>query len=282
MIYSLSRGMKPMSSEGKNDLELGRVLLLNGYECPTYIIVKNLGADPRCASYGSRYLCVNPVNGVEIVKEAYALEFLKDKKDDRIQTYITDEKIDLDAVLDVWQKAQAAKLIAEAELQKKKDAREAGEKMLPVMFPELKKWVGSGKSRAAIGAGNLKKELAKAFPGIKFSVSSEQYAGGNSIDVDWTDGPTTEQVKKISDRYQECDFDGMTDSTTFRDQIFTETFGGAKYVMEQRCYSDEAYNKVAADLGFPDARMNRQRGRMEGVTYEQDEMIKRETWKRAF
>ena len=41
----------------------------------------------------------------------------------------------------------------------------------------------------------IRQELAKAFPGIKFSVKSKSYSGGSSIDVGWTDGPTPKMVE---------------------------------------------------------------------------------------
>ena len=37
-------------------------------------------------------------------------------------------------------------------------------------------------------------------------------------------------IKAITNKYQYADFDGMTDSTTYRDQVFTDVFGGAKHV----------------------------------------------------
>lgn len=282
MIYSLSRGMKPLSPEGKNDLEIGRILMLNGYDNPRFVIIKNLGVDPRDVCYGARYACVNIEDFTESIKQAYSLEFLRDKKDNRIQMYITDDKVSLDEVLEIWEKAQAAKLVKQAAEQKEKDAREDGLKMLPGMYPDLKPVKDSGRSSPAIGAQNVKKELCKAFPGVKFRVSSSIYSGGSSIDISWTDGPTTDMVKAISDKYQECDFDGMTDSTSYRDQIFTDVFGGAKYVLEQRSCSEAAYNRTAEELGFKGAKMNLKTGGFDELSYEQGEMIKRETRKRVF
>ena len=60
-------------------------------------------------------------------------------------------------------------------------------------------------------------ELAKAFPGIKFSVRSQSYSGGSHINIGWTDGPTTQQVEKITSRFCGRTFDGMDDSTHHHD-----------------------------------------------------------------
>jgi hypothetical protein len=86
----------------------------------------------------------------------------------------------------------------------------------------------------SVGARNLKRELIRAFPGIEFSVKSKSYSGGDSIDVSWELGPTTAAVKAISDKYQECDFNGMEDIEEYRDNLWPEIFGGAKYVSESR------------------------------------------------
>lgn len=53
--------------------------------------------------------------------------------------------------------------------------------------------------------------LKYAFPGVKFSVRSDNYAGGASIRIHWTDGPTKGDVDAIAGRYAGADFDGMQD-----------------------------------------------------------------------
>lgn len=63
----------------------------------------------------------------------------------------------------------------------------------------------------------VRKALKLAFPGQKFSVRSDSYAGGASIAVHWTDGPTTQQVDKVIQVYAGADFDGMIDLKTHND-----------------------------------------------------------------
>jgi len=53
--------------------------------------------------------------------------------------------------------------------------------------------------------------LKKAFPGQKFSVTIDRYAGGSSIDVRWTDGPLTKDVDAVAWAYRGGSFDGMID-----------------------------------------------------------------------
>lgn len=63
----------------------------------------------------------------------------------------------------------------------------------------------------AEAAKMLRPFLKREFPGVKFSVRIDRYAGGSSIDVNWTDGPTVEQVEAISRGFQGARFEGMTD-----------------------------------------------------------------------
>jgi hypothetical protein len=57
----------------------------------------------------------------------------------------------------------------------------------------------------------IRTALKKNFPGIKFSVRSNTYAGGASIDVGWTDGPTGKEVDAVVKLFEGGRFDGMID-----------------------------------------------------------------------
>lgn len=57
----------------------------------------------------------------------------------------------------------------------------------------------------------IRTALKRAFPGFKFSVRSETYAGGASIDVTWTDGPTNALVDPVIKQFCGGRFDGMID-----------------------------------------------------------------------
>jgi hypothetical protein len=128
--------------------------------------------------------------------------------------------------------------------------------------------------------------LKKKFPGVKFSVRSDVYSGGASIDVSWVLGPTTKEVDKVAGQYESADFDGSIDMETRYDHwllpdgsaIFKSGPGtqgsmgyipavdnplpagaipvsfGAHYVQCQRRYADHwrdettLINQVAADM----------------------------------
>lgn len=53
--------------------------------------------------------------------------------------------------------------------------------------------------------------LKNNFPGQKFSVKSQSYSGGSSIDVNYTDGPSSDSVKALVGHLHGCGFDGMID-----------------------------------------------------------------------
>ncbi|HET6494549.1 MAG TPA: LPD29 domain-containing protein [Thermoleophilia bacterium] len=57
----------------------------------------------------------------------------------------------------------------------------------------------------------VRKALKRDFPGVRFTVHSKTYAGGASVDVKWTDGPTTAEVKPLLDSFEGAGFDGMID-----------------------------------------------------------------------
>jgi hypothetical protein len=121
---------------------------------------------------------------------------------------------------------------------KEREAREFEEekKKLPALYPWLFPKEEAGElSEAALAAKNIKVELRRAFPGIKFSVKSSYFSGGSAVDVHWTgEKPTTKEVEEIISKYEQGNFDGMTDSYNYVESPWLEVFGHAKYCMAQR------------------------------------------------
>lgn len=105
------------------------------------------------------------------------------------------------------------------------------------------------KSTAANCAAAIRAELKTKFPGIKFSVTSENFAGGDAVRVSWNDGPTSAEVEAITGKYQYGHFDGMNDiyeSSNRRDDI-----PQTKYLTESRHMSPETratLDPIAAEL----------------------------------
>lgn len=64
---------------------------------------------------------------------------------------------------------------------------------------------------AADTAKLIRSALKIAFPGVKFSVKSDSYSGGSSIDVAWTDGPAKAKVDTALGGFVGRGFDGSID-----------------------------------------------------------------------
>jgi hypothetical protein len=112
MIYQINysgRRLEPINAEDKNNLAIGTILKLNGYDNPRFVITDKLGINERFPMYGMRYIIVNLETLVQGVKDAYELKWISEKKDDRIQTYILDETIPADEVKVIYEKAVAKK-----------------------------------------------------------------------------------------------------------------------------------------------------------------------------
>lgn len=111
----------------------------------------------------------------------------------------------------------------------KQEMRASSAKVLQDSFPHLVPVVGY--NGLVVGAKNIRKELKAAFPGVKFSVRSESYAGGNSIRVSWVDADLDgKEVDKIVGKYEEGKFNSMEDIYDYSDSVWNDAFGGAKYV----------------------------------------------------
>lgn len=61
--------------------------------------------------------------------------------------------------------------------------------------------------------------LKAAFPSVKFSVRTSYASMTSSTDISWTDGPTVGEVELITNQFTSRGFDGMTDSTTYHEQV---------------------------------------------------------------
>lgn len=111
--------------------------------------------------------------------------------------------------------------------------------------------------------------LKEAFPGVKFSVRSDQYSMGASIDVRWEDGPCEAQVDPIVDRFRGAYFDSMEDCKGRRYAMMTTEAGleqvsfGADFIHLNRRHSDQALDRAIRSVyrrhhqNFRDAQMER-------------------------
>ena len=96
-------------------------------------------------------------------------------------------------------------------------------------------------------AKRLRKALHTAFPAVKFTVRSDTYSGGASIDVKWTDGPTAKQVQAISQRFEGATLDAITGYKHPQTHIVDGQViqYGANFIFPQRSLSVAFLTRVA-------------------------------------
>jgi hypothetical protein len=98
-------------------------------------------------------------------------------------------------------------------------------------------------STQAACAKMIRSELKEKFPDVKFSVRSETFAGGNSVDIEWTEAVTTTDVNEVISKFRDGYFDGNSDCYEYYRN--NDDIPRVKYIMLQRNISQECKNSVA-------------------------------------
>lgn len=120
---------------------------------------------------------------------------------------------------------QAEKKQADADAQERAN--------LPKLYPHL---TPNPSDDHKTTKSNLVAELKKNFPAVKFSVKKRSY---DSYHIDWINGPTREQVAKITGKFEDHDTDFTGDFRDYSPSNFNRVFGGFKYILEDRHQSAE-------------------------------------------
>lgn len=97
-------------------------------------------------------------------------------------------------------------------------------------------------STQAEAAKAIRIDLKKAFPQVRFRVKSKGYAGGESVYIEWENGPTYDSVNKLTAKYQYSEFDPMTDSYDYTNP--QNDMPQVKYVLITRQISEQTLNEV--------------------------------------
>jgi hypothetical protein len=103
----------------------------------------------------------------------------------------------------------------------------------------------------------VRKELKRTFPGQKFRVHSHTYAGGASVSIGYTGGPSERTVEDAVNWLQGCDFDGSIDLKTYRDSVlvanddgsYEQIKSGANFIHAQRAVADDELAELLAEIG---------------------------------
>ncbi len=134
-IYEITgSGLKPISLEGKDDLPVGTILRLNGYNNPRYVIIANKGVNKMFPQYGTRYETVDLDTCGISYHDASGLKFEAERKHGGIQMYILDEPpmsaYEVDSIRDKARKLQAAQQAASEAAKRKSEEITAKGKIL--------------------------------------------------------------------------------------------------------------------------------------------------------
>ena len=62
----------------------------------------------------------------------------------------------------------------------------------------------------------IRRTLKHHYPSVKFSVRTDKYAGGASVRIRWTDGPTEQDVRSLVSVFAGKGFDGSIDMGYYR------------------------------------------------------------------
>ena len=250
-IYSLMTGMKRIDvpkNHAKNQLPRGTILKLSGYCDPEYVITGTLGVTE---TYGAMYSTIHLGEFTTGKKEAFGMKPISEKGHNGIQMYYTTEVLPENQILDIEAYSIVAMAYQDAQKKTAAELKAKAKDALPAKYPHLETEGNSKKTGRVLAASNIRRQLKRKFPDVKFSVKSESYSGGCSVDVSWTDGPTSDQIAEILNPYQYGNFDGMTDCYNHNENNnWGETFGDAMYVHGHRHLSGETIKTVAKDMGF--------------------------------
>ena len=104
-------------------------------------------------------------------------------------------------------------------------------------------------STAAIVADRIRKILKQKFPYCKFSVKSENYSGGDSVGVSYTDFLPTKTIEAQIIQFKDGHFDGMTDCYNYYEdehevdqQGILQTMPRTKFLFVNRSFSESVRN----------------------------------------
>ena len=155
---------------------------------------------------------------------------------------------------------RANKFIREREEEKNRaeeESKRAREEVIKKYSAIFDQPSGKYMTDAVLVAKHIRQDLANNFPGQKFSVRKADYS---TINIEWTDGPTKDEVEQIAGKHERmCAPDRWNaDLWEHSDTAFTSVFGGVDYIFYYRETAPEnreisLYTKPEPKQNKPDA-----------------------------
>jgi hypothetical protein len=246
--------MRVRGDQYQGELKVGQKVYSGLYGGRYGIIAKINGTQDPCSikHLGRGCIVMGGHANIDVVFDEYLSRAIPESIIRGVQWEIMDEYATPDEILSALTEADMHTREKKTQEEQAKNEREKRRESLPSKYPYLQKSNPADKiSGYALGAKNIRTELKRAFPSVKFTVRSEGYSGGCSINIGWTDGPSIPSVEKITKKYQEGNFNGMEDIyENDRENVWPDVFGGAKYVFNQRSHSKDFVERVAKKLGY--------------------------------
>ncbi|MCY0801936.1 hypothetical protein N0398_12945 [Providencia rettgeri] len=221
-------------------LSVGQVVYTNLYNLGKGVIV-NIHGEQKPQSIKNMYNVMVTGGNAE-----FDIVFFNGNKSNRlpesilhgVQWKIENETVDQETIKSLIEKAEAHEQAEKAEEERKINEFKQGVEFQKnnTEYSHLTQITSNSDKKVKIVGKNIRAELKKHFPKTKFSVRKQYYS---SYHVNWTDGPTVDEVESIINKYETSRFDSYTDSHYSETSPFNVVYGGADYVFTHRDYSDE-------------------------------------------
>lgn len=221
-------------------LSVGQVVYTNLYNLGKGVIV-NIHGEQKPQSIKNMYNVMVTGGSAE-----FDIVFFNGNKSNRlpesilhgVQWEIENETVDQETIKSLIEKAEAHEQAEKAEEERKINEFKQGVEFQKnnTEYSHLTQITSNSDNKVKIVGKNIRAELKKHFPKTKFSVRKQYYS---SYHVNWTDGPTVEEVESIINKYETSRFDSYTDYHYSETSPFNVVYGGADYVFTHRDYSDE-------------------------------------------
>lgn len=229
-----------MNMEQQTLLSVGQVVYTNLYNLGKGVIV-NIHGEQKPKSIKNMYNVMVTGGNAE-----FDILFFNGNKSNRlpesilhgVQWKIENETVDKETIKSLIEKAEAHEQAEKAEEERKINEFKQGVEFQKSNkeYSHLTQITSNSDKKVKIVGKNIRAELKKHFPKTKFSVRKQYYS---SYHVNWTDGPTVEEVESIINKYETSRFDSYTDYHYSETSPFNVVYGGADYVFTHRDYSDE-------------------------------------------
>ena len=101
-------------------------------------------------------------------------------------------------------------------------------------------------TRAAMAAKEIRTILKKAYPSIKFKVTSENFSMGNAVNVSWDNGVPSAEAEKLISHYEHGHFNSMEDIYEYSNS--RDDIPQCKYLMVSRNITEDNLEKVRQEI----------------------------------